>query len=207
MSDRIVILANGKFPEHEIPLGYLRNAERIICCDGAADSLLQFGLEPEAIIGDIDSLTPEIIRKFHDRLFRDDDQEINDLTKAVKWCKDRGFDDIVILGATGKREDHTIGNISLLADYAKEIKVIMVTDTGILLPFLKSTQINSLPGQQVSVFSINPETEIRSSGLKFKLDGIKLKNWWRATLNEAVSDSFSLDFTGCPVIVYLNFRE
>jgi thiamine pyrophosphokinase len=207
MSDRIVILANGKFPEHEIPLGYLRNAERIICCDGAADSLLQFGLEPEAIIGDIDSLTPEIIRKFHDRLFRDDDQEINDLTKAVKWCKDRGYDDIVILGATGKREDHTIGNISLLADYAKEIKVIMVTDTGILLPFLKSTQINSLPGQQVSVFSINPETEIRSSGLKFKLDGIKLKNWWRATLNEAVSDSFSLDFKGGPVIVYLNFRE
>lgn len=207
MFSGIVILANGKFPEHEIPLGYLRNAGKIICCDGAAAGLLNFGLEPDAIIGDIDSLTSDIIDKYQDRLYRDNDQDINDLTKAVKWCTKRGYQNIVILGATGKREDHTIGNISLLAEYARDIKVIMVTDTGILFPLLRSEEIISHPGQQLSVFSINPDTEITSSGLKYKLDRLKLKNWWRATLNEATGSSFYLEFFGGPLIVYLKFLE
>ncbi len=55
MSSIAVILADGSFPVHEIPLGYLREADHIICCDGSAESLLNAGLEPEAIVGDLDS--------------------------------------------------------------------------------------------------------------------------------------------------------
>jgi thiamine pyrophosphokinase len=108
------VLANGKFPDHPNPLNYLLNAKRVICCDGAADSLIDFGLEPFAIVGDCDSVNKKIADRYRDRLFRNDDQETNDLTKAVKWCSEQGYKEIVILGATGKREDHTIGNISLL---------------------------------------------------------------------------------------------
>ena len=67
----------------------------------------------------MDSLSSDLALRFADRIYRDEDQETNDLTKAVKWCNERGYNDIVIIGATGKREDHTIGNISLLAEYAK----------------------------------------------------------------------------------------
>ena len=207
MSSKTVILADGSFPKHEIPLGYLKNADRIICCDGSAENLLKAGMEPEAIVGDLDSLKKDIERRFSDRLFKDKSQETNDLTKAVKWCSERGYKDIVIVGATGKREDHTLGNISLLAEYAKEVNVVMVTDTGILFPFFKSCKVSSFPGQQVSVFSIDPETGITSTGLKYKLKKMKLHNWWRATLNEATGDSFELSFAGGPLIVYLKFKE
>ena len=134
MSKTAVILADGDFPVHEIPLGYLKSAEHLICCDGSAESLVKTGMEPEAIAGDLDSLSTDLKRRFSDRLFQDNDQDTNDLTKAVKWCLGKGYKEIVILGATGKREDHTIGNISLLAEYSKEIKVMMVTDTGIITP-------------------------------------------------------------------------
>jgi len=207
MFSKTVILADGSFPQHEIPLGYLKNADHIICCDGSAESLLKTGMEPEAIVGDLDSLTKEITHRFSDRLYIDKNQETNDLTKTVKWCSEREYKDIVIVGATGKREDHTLGNISLLAEYAKDVTVIMVTDTGIFYPFLKSCKISSFAGQQVSVFSINPETEITSTGLKYKLKKLRLHNWWRATLNEALGDSFELRFTGGPLIVYLKFRD
>jgi thiamine pyrophosphokinase len=201
-----VIVADGNFPEHKIPLGYLRNAERIICCDGSAENLLSAGFEPEAIVGDMDSLNVEIAKGFTDRIFIDKNQDTNDLTKAVCWCSERGYKDIVIVGATGKREDHTIGNISLLADYAKSVNVRMITDTGILVPLLKSSVIKSFAGQQISVFSIDPETEISSVGLRYPLKRKKIKNWWVATLNESLGDNFSLVFDGGPIIIYLKFR-
>jgi thiamine pyrophosphokinase len=207
MSSKTVILADGSYPEHQIPLGYLKNAGRIICCDGSAEILVKKGFIPEAIVGDLDSLTREISEQFSDRLFRDIDQYTNDLTKAVKWCIKKGYTDLVILGATGKREDHTLGNISLLVEYAKETDVVMVTDTGIFSPHLKSSRFSSFPGQQISLFSINPETRITSSGLKYKLTKMRLRNWWNATLNEATGDSFDLTFTKGPLIVYQKFRE
>lgn len=202
-----VVLANGKFPDHPTPLGYLLNAKRVICCDGAADSLIDFGLVPLAIVGDCDSVNKKVAEKYSDRIFKDNDQESNDLTKAVKWCSQRGYNDIVILGATGKREDHTIGNISLLAEYAGFVNIKMVSDSGIFLPLLESCRIETEKKQQVSIFSLDPATEITTEGLKYKLDGRKLVNWWNATLNEAEGKSFSLTFKGGPVIVYLKFPD
>jgi thiamine pyrophosphokinase len=202
-----VILANGKFPDHPVPLGCLLNAKRIICCDGAADSLIDFGLVPFAIVGDCDSVNKKILEKYQDRIFRDNDQETNDLTKAVIWSFRSGYNNFVILGATGKREDHTLGNISLLIEYASFSTVKMVTDAGIFSPLLESCKMLSEKGQQISVFSIDPNTEITSSGLKYKLDKKKLSNWWTATLNEALGDSFTLEFNHGQVIVYLKFPE
>jgi thiamine pyrophosphokinase len=204
---RTVIVADGTFPEHEIPLGYLRNAERIICCDGSVKNLINAGYIPEAIVGDMDSLTDELAIRFSDRLFRDTDQETNDLTKAVNWCQEKGYRDLVIVGATGKREDHTIGNISLLAEYIKTVNVKMVTDTGIFQPLLNSCKVSSFRGQQISIFSINPETEITSERLKYPLKHKRLSNWWVATLNEATGTSFEINFTGGPLILFLKFKD
>jgi thiamine pyrophosphokinase len=200
-----VIVADGTFPQHEIPLVYLKNAKRIICCDGGAQNLVLAGMEPDAIVGDMDSLNDELANRFADRIYLDENQDTNDLTKAISWCSDMGYKDIVIVGATGKREDHTLGNISLLADYIKTVNVIMVTDTGILRPLLKSSEITSFPGQQVSIFSIDPETAVTSNGLRYPLHRTKLSNWWFATLNEALGNSFSLEFNQGRVIVYLKY--
>jgi thiamine pyrophosphokinase len=200
-----VIIADGTFPQHEIPLEYLNNAKRIVCCDGSVQNLILTGMLPDAIVGDLDSLSDELVNRFADRIFLDENQDTNDLTKAVLWCSDMGYKEIVIVGGTGKREDHTLGNISLLADYIKNVNIIMVTDTGILRPLLKSSEISSFPGQQVSIFSIDPETEVTSNGLRFPLSRTKISNWWFATLNESLGDSFSLIFNNGRLIVYLKY--
>ena len=199
-----VIVADGTFPTHDIPLGYLKNAKRIICCDGSAQNLLLTGMQPDAIVGDMDSLNDELANRFADRIYLDENQDTNDLTKAVSWCSDMGYKDIVIVGATGKREDHTLGNISLLTEYVRSVNVIMVTETGILRPLLKSSAITCFAGQQVSIFSIDPETEVTSFGLRYPLNKTKILNWWYATLNESLGDSFSLEFNG-RLIVYMKF--
>jgi thiamine pyrophosphokinase len=207
MKSFTVIVADGSFPVHEIPLGYLKIASRVICCDGSAESVVKAGFEPDAIVGDMDSLSKELKKRFAGRIFKDSNQDTNDLTKALTWCIKRNYTDIVIIGATGKREDHTIGNISLLTEYINDVNIIMVTDTGVFRPLRESAEISSFPGQQVSIFAIDPATELTSSGLRYPLQKTKVKNWWVATLNEATGEKFKLEFNDGRVIVYLKFPE
>ena len=206
MNFNTVILANGIFPTHEIPLSYIKNTDRIICCDGSVANLVNLGLEPYAIVGDIDSLNAELACKYADRIFCDSNQETNDLTKAVNWCVSNGFSDIVITGATGKREDHTLGNISLLAEYCKYANVMMATDNGIFRVYYSSCEIETFSGQTVSIFSIDSDTEITLRGLKYPLTNAKLTNWWVATLNEALGNKISLDFKQGRIIVFLKYK-
>lgn len=203
MSKPLTILANGRFPESGLALGYLDNSDRIVCCDGSAGKLLEYGLTPWAIVGDLDSVPEDIKQKFEDRLFHSDDQDTNDLTKAVRFCISKGINEIVILGATGLREDHTLGNISLLADYSDSIPVKMVTDYGVFIPVKSGEHISSWPGQQVSVFAIDKDMKISSVGLKFPLEEMELQNWWMGTLNECTGDSFSLSYHHGRVLVFL----
>jgi thiamine pyrophosphokinase len=207
MTEGTVILADGSFPVHRIPLKILNDAPVIICCDGSVAALERYGLVPWAIVGDMDSLSSELRTKYAGRIYIYDDQDTNDLTKAMMWCQQQGFANITILGATGRREDHTIGNISLLAEYSKYLNVRMVTDTGIFMPFTESCTIPTTAGQQVSLFSLLPDTEITSEGLKYKLQSKKIYSWWEATLNEATGDLVKLKFDRGQVIVFLNFHQ
>ena len=51
----VIVIANGEFPNHKIPVNYLKNHYSIICTDGAVDKLIKFGLKPNVVIGDFDS--------------------------------------------------------------------------------------------------------------------------------------------------------
>ncbi|MDR1895648.1 MAG: thiamine diphosphokinase [Prevotellaceae bacterium] len=201
-NDYSVILCDGKFPEHDIPLNILNNAGKIICCDGAAAKLLNYGKEPYSIVGDMDSIPDSLRIKYIDRIFGDSDQDTNDQTKAVHWCHKRGISPIVILGATGLREDHTIGNIALLSDYIKLMDIIMVTDTGTFVAINRTTTFKCRAGQQISIFAITPQTKITPKGLKYGTASMRFANWNQGTLNETLSDSFQISMDTGKLLIY-----
>ncbi|MDP4183747.1 MAG: thiamine diphosphokinase [Bacteroidota bacterium] len=200
-----VILADGTFPSHEIPLKILEEADHIICCDGAVRKLLNYGKKPDAIIGDLDSLSLELRKEFSSITHRFRSQEINDLTKSVNWCIKQGFNDIAILGATGEREDHTLGNIFLLPLYAKNRNISMFTDFGSFQALLQSGEMKSYPGQQISIFCNDPKLKITTSGLLYPIQNKALDMLWMGTLNEALCNSFSLSFEHGVVIVFRQY--
>jgi len=201
---RTVILANGNFPIHKIPLQFLLNAELIICCDGATENLVNFGLNPDFIIGDLDSLSEKIKDDFASILLHRTDQETNDLTKAVQFCLESNLKEITILGATGKREDHTVGNIFLLSDYSLNASVQMLTDNGVFNCIFETSTFESFRGEQISIFSLDSETEFSFHNLLYPVKNRKLPFMWQGTLNEAVSSSFTIEFYRGKVLV---FRE
>lgn len=200
-----VILGNGRFPTHEIPLSILQKAECIICCDGAADILIESGITPSIIIGDMDSINETTKETFSDIIIPNFNQETNDQTKAIEWAISQNITEVVILGATGLREDHTIGNISLLARYVKDIQVQMVSNYGIFTPILSSHTFESYKGQKVSIFSLTPQVEITSENLQYSLQNLQLQSWWMGTLNKSIGETFTLDFDSGEMIVFQEF--
>ena len=199
-----VILANGSFPRRKSLLALLHGASHIVCCDGAAGSLLRHGLTPDLVVGDLDSLSPALRKKLGRRVIRVTEQETNDLSKAFRACMERSWRSLVILGAGGKREDHLLGNASLLAQFAAAgADVRMETDYGTFLPVLKSSAFRRPVGTKVSVFSFHPDMPVTSTGLAYPLVSLRLPFWWSGTLNVTDAPEFSLAFDGrAPLLLY-----
>ena len=186
-----VIVANGQYPSHKVPLNILHRAKHLIACDGAIVPVLWEGLREACIIGDGDSIPEE----YRDRLIQIEEQDDNDLTKATRYCVEHGWKRIAYIGCTGKREDHTLGNISLLMRYYRDMGVdgTMFTDYGFFTPAYGDRSFPSMKGQQVSLFNFGSH-QITSEGLRW--DAYGFSEWWQGTLNEALSKTFSIQADG-----------
>lgn len=193
-----VILAAGNFPKKGgVARRILDEAERVVCCDSAADAFRRnCGREPFAVVGDCDS-----VKGRFKTVVRVEEQDTNDLAKAVRFCRDNGIENIVILGATGKRDDHSLGNIFRALDFDIDV----VTDYGRFTALEGIKTYRAEPGAGVSVFAPDPATEMTSRGLKWPLDGVRFENLYRATLNRAVDDEVTLSSTK-RVYIYFPFK-
>ena len=201
-----VIVANGSYPERGLPAALLAEARRVVCCDGAADKYLAHGKVPDAIIGDGDSVSDAVRREYGHLLHLTSEQETNDLTKSVRFCAANGWRNITILGATGGREDHTIGNVGLLADYVRIAdSVRMVTETGVFDAIHETTVFECRPRQQISIFTLNAGVPLRADNLKYTLPAEGFRSWWCGTLNETLTDNFTV-YTDCDTIVFRAFE-
>ena len=190
-----VILASGLFPTTERALRYLREADFLACCDGAANDCVAAGFEPDVIVGDGDSIAPNVMERYADRVVRITEQETNDLSKTFHHCLQLGRRDaFVILGATGKREDHALANLALLMDYAEEhADVMMVSDFGTFYPCCDTKRLSVNPGQEVSIWNFGA-SYFSAEGLMYPLyDFTKL---WQGTLNVATRPDIAVHAKG-----------
>lgn len=205
MKDRIfdaVIVAGGEFPTAPQPMEVLQSAQFVVCCDGAADSYIATGRVPDSIVGDGDSISAANRERFAHLLHIVTEQESNDQTKAVRHLMERGMRRIAIVGATGRREDHTIGNISLLIEYARAgCNVCSFTDHGVFIPCNGTTTHKCRKGQQVSIFSITAK-ELSAEGLLYPI--YDFNNWWQGTLNECTGEEFTIKANG-EYLLFINY--
>ena len=197
-----VIVAGGEFPTAPHPLEILQSAPFVVCCDGAADNYIATGCVPDAIVGVGDSISAVNREKFAHLLHIMSEQETNDQTKAVRFLVEKGMRNIAIVGATGKREDHTIGNISLLIEYARMgCDVCSFTDYGVFIPCNGTTTHKCHKGQQVSIFSITAK-DLSADGLRYPI--YDFNNWWQGTLNECTGEKFTIKANG-EYLLFINY--
>lgn len=198
-----VILAAGDYPSHPIPLHVLNSAKFVCCCDSAAVEYINHGGKPDAIVGDGDSMPQAFKERYRNIWHQVEEQADNDQTKATRFCAGMGFRKIAYIGATGRREDHTLGNISLMARYPHDygVEPTMFTDYGFFKPCLDNITIATRPGLQVSVFNLAAK-KISATGLQWPV--YAFTEWWQGTLNEATGDTVRIESDG-DVVVFVTY--
>jgi len=211
MGKSAVIICDGQFPQKEYPTYLITSADYIVCCDGALVKFLRrcrriFGSprNPDVVIGDMDSLPASLRKSYKGLVVTVADQEINDQTKAFNYVVDNFKDvsEIHFVGATGIREDHTIGNISLLMEYTRErdleklgIKIDMVSDYSTIFPVTDTVELQCGTGRRLSIITPDNTLKICSKGLVWPTDSVVFDNWWKATLNKTSEDVVTLTFS------------
>lgn len=213
LQPELIILANGAFPERGIALGLLERWSAgdivcpLVCCDGAASKLASFTDRlPTAVVGDLDSLSPELKERLKERLHHSAEQESNDLSKAFRYAHEHyGVRDIVLLGASGGREDHLFANITLLPSYAPIVReLVMLTDEGYFRLIEEDSELEVLPERPLSVLNTQP-TPFSLSGVYWAVEDFVCPNLWSATLNRT-KDALVRIKTSSPLLVYLTHQ-
>ena len=114
---------------------------------------------------------------------------------------------IAIVGAGGGREDHLIGNVFRLVEFAGQAPdVAMLTNAGRFDVVNGERTFECVPGQAVSVFAPFPGSRLESSGLEWPLGGVDLSRLWSGTLNRTTGTSFTIK-ASAPAIVYRAWRS
>lgn len=179
----VFILAGGPVSDLEFLRERITSVQpvAILCADGGAYHAYRLGVIPEAIIGDMDSLDDEKARFFSGRgcrlLRHSPDKDETDTELALAEALGMNPDAVWIFGAMGRRLDHTLANLSLLAcEAARGVDVRLVD------PFCEVFLVRGMwilegePGQTVSVFPLGDAAEgITLEGFEYPLDGATMK--------------------------------
>ena len=171
----------------------------LICADGGANTALEFGLTPALIVGDMDSFSG----RFDGEIIHLPEQETTDFEKCLYSVNAPLY---IGFGFLGGRLDHELTALSVLVRYSDR-SVILIGEQDICFCCPKQLDLDLPKGARVSVFPMN-QTEMRSTGLKWPLDDIKLSPSTRTgTSNKANGKPVSLTLEVGEAVIILSFKH
>lgn len=160
---KTVIFCSGSINDYKYCEDILRTADYIICADGGTRHTYRMSVMPDIIIGDMDSSEKTYIDYYILRgvEFRKHpaDKDKTDTELCLEYAMEFS-DEIVLLGATGSRLDHTLANISLLRlGLEKNIRMSVVDSNNQVFLIDKSIELTGQPGELFSLLPISEKVE------------------------------------------------
>lgn len=182
MTVKLAVLANGYW-DNKWGKTELERVDQLICADGGGNSALACGRLPDALIGDLDSITPENLARCLaggvkiEQYPTEKDQ--TDLELALAWADALPGvlpdDEIMLYGATGKRVDHFLGNVSLLLAYARKGRRVRIKDPQHEMWVLHGKEIiTGGDGEEISLIPLSDTAIVTTEGFYYPLQQEKI---------------------------------
>ena len=183
--------------------------DTLLCADGGADSALRLGLSPDYIIGDLDSISKEAIKKFKktSQIIQYKRQNDTDVEKCLKFVIKNKFDEALLIGVTGNRLDHTICNLGIVLKFFSKIKLSLLAENSYLKPYTGDVRLQTQKGEIISLYGFDKKTKITSTGLKYPLKNISLPFGEKeSTSNVSTSNSIQLKIRNGIIFIIRDFN-
>lgn len=178
---KTVIVSGGKAPGRELLEMELEDATALICVDSGGNCLKELGIEPDYLVGDFDSISPdafEYIKGTKCKIIEyPKDKDFTDTELALELAMRLDSNSIVFLGSTGTRLDHVIGNMGLLRVCAqKGIDAFIKDDNNSIMMTDKPITLKAEPGTTFSLQAFSETVEnLTVKNARYPLSGYSLK--------------------------------
>lgn len=177
---KCILIFNGDIQNSKNMKNYIKKDDFVICTDGALDFCHSNKIKPNIIIGDMDSVSKEILKKYkHTKIFKfPTKKDYTDSDLALKYAANH-FTNIVVFGGIGSRLDHSLNNVFLPLQFLnKNIKCTFVCRNNIfrIVSFRENIIVKKNQYKYISFLPITKTVTFNNSyGLKYPLDEITLK--------------------------------
>lgn len=186
---RPVLVANAPFRWTPELARLAATASPLAAADGGANRLARIGLRPEVVIGDLDSIRPEVRAWIGEERMREvADQERTDLDKALAHLLDeRGLPALTVLGAVAGRLDHAISNLGLLARRGAGPALELVADDHRVVAVRGWARLTAAPGEIWSFWTFDPAVRVALTGVRWPVDGTPLSPTDRPSISNVAT--------------------
>jgi thiamine pyrophosphokinase len=197
----VTLAGGGPFGKAQLARAQ-RFAPRIVGADGGADRLLALGVEPEAVIGDFDSISAAAQARLAGRLFPIEEQITTDFDKALRSIH-APF--VLGIGFAGARLDHSLAVLNALVRAADQrCLVLSPQDVTFLAPL--QMRLNLPLGSRFSLFPMAQVTG-ESEGLRWPLQGLDFAPDGMIGTSNEVSGPVELRFSAQKMLVILPIKS
>lgn len=209
---KAVIVSGGKAPSKELLFNEIKDAKIIIGADKGCEALYKFNISPDYILGDFDSIDIDIIDKINieenKKLRFKKEKDFTDTEIAFNLAVENKADEIILLGVTGTRYDHSLSNIGLLLKGLNlNIDVKIKDDNNTIFLINKNSTLKGNKGQIISFYAYcNIVRNLTLKGCKYNLENYDLKlGDGLITSNEFLNDYINVEFDeGNLLVIYSN---
>ncbi len=175
----------------------LKSAPILVAADGGADTALAAGVTPDAVIGDMDSISAAAQDKIADNsLHYIAEQDSTDFAKCLRSIKAPA---ILALGFAGGQLDHQLAACTTLVNFPDQ-KVLLLTEEDVCFLCPDCFEIDLPVGTRFSLYPMGTVTG-QSRGLKYALDGLTLSPATRVGTSNEVDGPVSISFDRREVLV------
>jgi thiamine pyrophosphokinase len=167
-----ILCLNGLLPLAD-ELQLLRAQEvPLIAADGAATQLRRLSLLPDVIVGDCDSIAPELDwwQKQRIPIHCLEDQNSTDFEKSLEYALAATYRNILIVGAHGGDFDHTLNNWSIIQRWGQRLNLCVYDNGKMAIPVYTSVRFSSVPSAMISLLP-QPTARLTTTGLRWELHG------------------------------------
>lgn len=174
---RFIVMANGHYGELEYYSPFLRSADHVVCADGGANYAYKLGVKPAVIVGDFDSIQPEIHRFYTEKGVPNKryprQKDFTDTQLALAVAEEMGATEIVMIGTMGGRLDHSLSNLYAgITPTRNGVMVCHITNDSVIHIFNSGLEIEGAAGDLVSILPLTQEVKnVRTEGLDYALNG------------------------------------